>query len=66
MVPPAWRCLIRQAERPDQVAFAVACPEGPPSLGGVLGEVAPPLHRRFYVFASSSAFFSACVKASDS
>ena len=34
MVPPAWRCLIRQAERPDQVAFTVACPEGPPSLGG--------------------------------
>ena len=23
MVPLAWRCLIRQAERPDQVAFTI-------------------------------------------
>ncbi len=34
MVPPAWRCLIRQAERPDQVAFAIVCPRGAPLPGG--------------------------------
>ena len=46
MVPPAWRCLIRQAERPDQVAFTIACPRGAPLPGGgAMGGVAPP-HRR--------------------
>ena len=30
MVPPAWRCLIEQAERPDQVAFTIMCPRGAP------------------------------------
>ena len=43
MVPLAWRCLIRQAERPDQVAFTIVCPRGAPLLwGGAVGGVAPP------------------------
>ena len=42
MVPPAWRCLIRQAERPDQVAIAIVCPRGAPLPGGDGGGCPPP------------------------
>ena len=34
MVPLAWHCLLKQAERPDQAAFFWYRPGGPPSLRG--------------------------------